>query len=370
MVAPTQTQFRPNYTQPPGEYLREVLEDRGIKIVDFAVRCGRPTKTVSEILSSDTAITPETALQFEFVLGISASLWLSLESQHQLALVKQRRARSLDDDLEWAESFPISEMQEKGYIPKYSAREDGVDVMLGYFGVSSPDAWTGFWNQKVSTARFKQTANQKINNYAVSAWLRKGDVEASNVSCEIYNEAKFRGALMEARSLSIGRWPSYKDTLISLFSNAGVALVFVRDLSKTCLRGAAYWATKDKAVIIVSDRMKNERAFWFALFHEAAHILLHSKKALFLDLEADKGGSVEEKEADETAANMLISREQLDSFFEKYGRRKDYSATVLKSYATEIGISAALLFGRLQFEKVLPYAHRLSSTFHQRMDFD
>ena len=125
---------------------------------------------------------------------------------------------------------------------------------------------------------------------------------------------------------------------------------FVPDLHNLNLRGAAYWVTKDKAVIIVSDRMKLENRFWFALFHEAMHVLLHSKKALFIDY----GGSAneqpsEEREADEAAANTLITAQQLQDFFKRHGKARDsYSESALNEFAKEIGIGPSLLFVRLQ----------------------
>ena len=104
---------------------------------------------------------------------------------------------------------------------------------------------------------------------------------------------------------------------------------FVPDLHNLNLRGGAYWVTKDKAVIIVSDRMKLENRFWFALFHEAMHVLLTQQEGTF---HIDYGGSAneqpsEEREADEAAANTLITAQQLQDFFKPMSRL----ATVTRS---------------------------------------
>ncbi len=76
--------FKPDYAIPPGEILAEMLEARGLKKVEFAERCGRPAKTISGILNGHVAITPETAIQFERVLGAPASLWTNLEGRYRL----------------------------------------------------------------------------------------------------------------------------------------------------------------------------------------------------------------------------------------------------------------------------------------------
>jgi len=69
---------------PPGAYLRDELAERGWTGVEFAEIIGRPAQAVSEILNAKKSITPETALQFEDALGVSAETWLRLESAWQL----------------------------------------------------------------------------------------------------------------------------------------------------------------------------------------------------------------------------------------------------------------------------------------------
>jgi len=73
-------EYNPDFVSPPGETLEELLDDRGISQREFAERTGRPFKTINEIIKGKTAITSETAIQFERVLGVSASFWDSREA--------------------------------------------------------------------------------------------------------------------------------------------------------------------------------------------------------------------------------------------------------------------------------------------------
>ena len=68
-------------TSPPGDTLLEALETRDMTQAELALRTGRPLKTINKIIKGKTAITPETALQFERVLGISAAFWMNREQQ-------------------------------------------------------------------------------------------------------------------------------------------------------------------------------------------------------------------------------------------------------------------------------------------------
>jgi HTH-type transcriptional regulator / antitoxin HigA len=367
------TQFTPDYSQPPGNYLAEILDQRGIRKSDFAIRCGRPAKTISEIISGKTAIIPDTALQFERVLGdVTARLWLALEADYQLHVARERERQGLQCGIDWARRFPVKEMQTKGYIAQTKDPVELVERLLNFFGVSSVSAWESYWEERVTAARFKKSNAGTANKFAVAAWLRRGDAEAAEIDCEPYNEGNFKSALIQIRKLTQYPWPDFRAELISILAHSGVAIAFVPDLHNLNLRGAAYWASKDKAVIIVSDRKKLESRFWFALFHEAMHILLHSKKALFIDYNGNTQSepTAEEREADEGAANLLIPADQLRVFLQRYGRKPDrYSETTIRSFAQEIGIGPSLLLVRLQNEELILWNSRLNKAFTGRVEF-
>ena len=69
-------EYRPDYAVPPGWILEERLEVQGISQAEFARRCGRSPKLISEIISGKASLEPATALQFERVLGVDANVCL------------------------------------------------------------------------------------------------------------------------------------------------------------------------------------------------------------------------------------------------------------------------------------------------------
>ena len=78
---------------PPGEYLAEEIEARGLPRKELARRMGRSLNTINEIILGKKAITAETALQLEEVMPeIPARFWLNLETDYQLtkALINKR----------------------------------------------------------------------------------------------------------------------------------------------------------------------------------------------------------------------------------------------------------------------------------------
>ena len=53
---------------------------------------GRPAQSINEVIKGKRALTPETALDLERVLGIEASLWVRLEGDYRLALARRKLA--------------------------------------------------------------------------------------------------------------------------------------------------------------------------------------------------------------------------------------------------------------------------------------
>jgi HTH-type transcriptional regulator/antitoxin HigA len=89
----TKTKTYPDVAIPPGEYLVEEIEERGMTQKELAKRMGRPLNAINEIIKGKKAITAQTALQLEDVLPeIPARFWLNLETDYQLtkALIEKR----------------------------------------------------------------------------------------------------------------------------------------------------------------------------------------------------------------------------------------------------------------------------------------
>ena len=86
-------QYDPDYVVPPGLVLEERLDVQCMSRAEFARRCGRSPKLISEIISGKAPLEPETALQFEKVLGVDAGIWLGIESRYKLRRARQNEAR-------------------------------------------------------------------------------------------------------------------------------------------------------------------------------------------------------------------------------------------------------------------------------------
>jgi HTH-type transcriptional regulator / antitoxin HigA len=93
----TKAEAYPDVAIPPGEYLAEEIQVRGISQKELARLMGRPLNAINEIINGKKSITAETALPLEEVMPeIPARFWLDLETDYQLtrALIKKNVAKT------------------------------------------------------------------------------------------------------------------------------------------------------------------------------------------------------------------------------------------------------------------------------------
>lgn len=348
MVETKLYKYEPDYAVIPGEILEEALETRNIKKVDLAQRCGLSAKTVSQIINGAAPVSPETALCFQRVLGVSANLWNNLEANYRLFLARQKVRKELGKFTEWAQRFPIKQLVERGLIEHKVDFVETIEQLLDFFGVGSVEAWEAKYHElQVS---FRCSPSFRSSRESVAAWLRIGELYAQKVECKPYNRMRFVQALQDIRTLTPEHPEGFEPKMRQMCDDAGVALVFVSELPNTHLSGATRWITKDKALIMLSLRHKRDDYFWFSFFHEAGHILLGRKRAIFLD-EMNTWPDPEENLANEFASNFLIPEGKYQAFLEK----SIFTLASATSFAQQLGIAPGIIVGRLQHEKVIPW---------------
>jgi HTH-type transcriptional regulator / antitoxin HigA len=331
--------FAPDLAVPPGETLREVLAELHLSQADLANRGGISTKHINQIIQGLSPITYETALVLERVTGMPAAVWNRLEATYQETQLRNRQAELTDDDNAWLDSLPVKPLVRAGYLPATTSRGSLYQAALAFFGIADVSAWNRVWRKPV--ASFKRTRAFASHPGSVAAWLRIGEIEAREIPAQPFSKDGFRAALRQARALTRKR--EFLGELQSLCAAVGVVVIYVPEVDRCRISGATWWATPSRAVIQLSDRYKSDDQFWFAFFHEAAHVLLHSKKQTYID-DGSEDDTTEE-EANHFAVHTLISqRDQL---------RLDTLNSIadVKAFAAEIGVSDGIVVGRLHHLK-------------------
>lgn len=340
---PTKYAFAPDYAVAPGETLRELLEAKGISQADLACRTGLTEKTISQIINSAGPISYETADKLELALGAPARFWNNRELAYREAIVRQEQTIVLESATAWLKGIPVKVLIQRELVNAKAAGADLVREALKFFGVSSVDAWHTSWGEPC--VQFRGGVAQQRKPGFVAAWLRMGEIQAESVEVRPYDAAAFKRALSEVRKLTTSSPATWSTEIGKFCAQAGVAAVFTKEIEGAGVSGAARWITKDKALIQLSLRYKTDDQLWFTFFHEAAHILLHGKKQVFVEF-GPRDDTKEEHEANAFARDWLIP----PSHAVRLGTLR--SRQQICAFATAIGVSPGVVVGRLQHDKL------------------
>ena len=198
---------------------------------------------------------------------------------------------------------------------------------------------------------FRRSRADQSDIGAISAWLRMGERLAEREQATRYDRQRFLAAIPEMRALTTLPPESFEPALRRLFADCGVTFVLVPAIPGAHVSGVARWLNANRPMVQLSLYGKSNDRFWFTLFHEAAHLLLHAqeKKAVFLD-DPDHADmdSAQESEANAWAADVLIPavhREALAALKTKESAR---------AFATQIGIHPGIVAGRLHHDRIIP----------------
>ena len=353
MVSASENQYMPDTVSPPGETLRETIGAFGMSQANLAERTGRSKKMINEIIKGKAPITPRMSLELERVLGVPASFWNNRERHYRETRARIEEKNRLREHVEWLKSIPLKDMVKLGWISGFKEKVLQLQEVLSFFGIASPDQWPTITDRLGRQAAFRKTAAFAVDNSALTAWLRKGEVEAKKVQCSPYNEKKFRSCLAAIRELTVKPPDVFQERLANLCADCGVAVIFVPELPKTRVSGATRWVTANKALIQLSLRYKSNDHLWFSFFHEAGHILKHGKKAIFL--EGTALGLDEDKEdaANRFASDFLVPRQD----YARFVKDGSFSNIRIRRFAAQLGVAPGIVVGRLQHDKHLPMTH-------------
>jgi len=343
----TATPFLPDWASPPGDTLADLLDERSMTQTELAERLGVSLKHVNRVIKGAASVSAEFALGLEKVLGASAAFWMTREAHFQADKARYEQRQEFGAAVSWAKAFPIAELRKRGLLPRGSDGSELVEQLLGFLGIAHPAQW------KDPQVAYRKSQKFESDAFALSTWLREGELEAAEVECAPYDEDRFLDVLQETRSLTRlppeEWWPALQERCAS----AGVAVVVVDTYTGARANGATRWLSPDKALIQLSLRYSWEDIFWFSFFHEAGHVVLHRKKDLFVevapkDRATDPESQQLEQEADRFAVRTLIPP--------AYDRRlRSLGVNEVPDFAQSLDIAPAIVVGRMHHEQLLPY---------------
>lgn len=349
------TRFAPDWASPPGDTIADLLEERSWSQQELAQRLDYSEKHVSQLINGKVPLTEEAAARLASVLGAPVGFWLKREAQYRERLAELAAKQRCAGWVGWLDELPVADLMKHGWITKRRndarSRPAIVEDCLTYFRVASPDGWRGQYGGLQH--QFRRSRPEQCDLGAIAAWLRRGEMAAEQHVGPQYDEAAFRSALVEMRALTVLSPEQFEPRLQALFRQSGVIFELVPAIPRAYVSGVARWLDAEHPLIQLSAVGSFNDRFWFTLFHEAAHILLHgknrkSRESVFLDDPTRPAtANAQESEANAWAGDWLIPpRYKWDLV-----QLKDKSA--VRDFARQLGIHPGIVVGRLQHDGIV-----------------
>lgn len=343
---------------PPGEFIKEELEERRWTQSDLAEILGVYPSVVNEIIMGKRSITPETAKGLGDAFGTGAQFWMNLDSAYQLSKVKtgddsvRRRSKLY-------EKFPVKDILKRQWIEP----SENIDVLekgfLNFFGITSLE----------EKPFFAHAARKSISNLSAYesvtpaqwAWLCRARQLAYAVSVDRFSDSAFVNALQQLRLLLPNAEEIRK--VPRILASAGIRFLVIEHLAGTKIDGVCFWLDDSSPVVALSLRYDRIDWFWHTLMHELNHVEnREGKDTPVVDTEL-VGDQVtvfnekpeNEKRADRFACEFLIPKSELDSFIARM--KPLYPKQRIELFARRINVHPGIVVGQLQFRKEISYKH-------------
>jgi len=339
--------FCPNWKSPPGDTIIEMLDERELSVEAFSQLINETTSFASRLVAGTEPITHELAMKLSNVLGASTDFWLARDYDF-------RDATELDIQLKTSadlyNSLPIADMKKFGWISGARSREEVVQQCLEFFGVSTIPQWVGQYGQKALGPAYRKSSTFTDNEFATIAWLRQAEKVSECKVVNEWNSEDLKKQIPALRKLSWFKDPQlFLTKLEQILATAGVKFAVIKAPKGCTASGATRFLKDGTPLIQVSFRYLSDDQFWFTVFHEIAHLLLHAEHLPFYEI---KGMEIDhfENEANEFASSIIIP----PYFYEEFLDIKSSSKAVMK-FAKKCGIAPGLIVGQMQYNNMINF---------------
>lgn len=273
------------------------------------------------------------------LLKISEILKISINADVQ---IKEVVAPEIYD----LKKYPFKQMFQRKWFSDFNgtlneASKNSAELIAGLYRNA------GILNNQYAFNKMSVRSGSVINEFALNAWYARILNKAREQELStFFNKSDITESWIKGLvSLSLNE--NGPKEAVEHLKNIGIRIVIESQLEGTHLDGAALLMDSIYPVIAMTLRYDRIDNFWFVLFHELAHLLLHLNAdldAIFDDLDLNITGI--EEEADKYALNSLIP----DTIWKKSLVRFSPSTETIKNQAKVLKIHPGLIAGRIRRE--------------------
>lgn len=354
-------EFQPNWIYPPSKIVENFII---LNKVDISSLHPEIQRILNDLVNKNIAIDAHISKILEETIGGTVQFWLNI--QNQFTLNTLRIENSLVDNNFNDYKDLIAELKNTDWIPNSNYNYLDQVHLKSFFGISEFSILTKkYIIQHNLRIKFKNIGKYSSSELNIATLVRKAELEAKKqLITKQWDQTLFLEKLQEIKKLSrVKKFNDFKFDLQNICNQCGVAFIVLDTLNKSPIRGISKFINNHTGLIIITTKYNRDDIFWQTFFHEAGHLVLHSKEMVFTD-QGDPTEKVTSEELETQADNFMLSKilspytnEDVIGMFNK---RLMYSDKVkswknINEIAKQINISPSLLAGILKLEGIIPY---------------
>lgn len=345
-------QYTPDIVFHPATTLNEKLEEMGMSKKEFALRTGKPEKTILAVLKEESSLTPEMAILFENVTQIPAKFWINKQARYNEYIARKKHQQAIAEAADWAKEFPYAQMAKYNWVNATRDEAQKTSNLLNYFGVASHSAWEKLYVETELKVAAYTSLKQTHQPHAIAAWLRQGELQSKQINAPAFDVKTLKNNIPAMRQLMVLHPANFFEQLQKLCLQAGVILLFTPKLPKVPLSGSTRWLNNTPLIQLTARYKKND-SFWFTFFHELGHIILHGKKYISLEnVDFAAADPEKEEEAHQFAIGHTFTKDQEIEVLQK----SPVSELDIVKFAEKFNTHPAMIIGRLQHNGYIPFS--------------
>jgi HTH-type transcriptional regulator/antitoxin HigA len=339
-----------NWFSKPGDSVRAIMQRRGISAFDLAQHFDDGIESVRSLFDGSLHIDETTASTLSSVLGATVKFWLKRQQNFDIAV---ERALELAIETNQADILLRLPAPGRRVGGRLSQERRAVELRkrLIFYNVPNAESWTSRYGRIVGETDYRATQTFAAQEDSTLLWLRRGELEADMINTRPWSPDNLRDRIPDIRKLTLIRRPElFIPKLRQLCAEVGIALAVVKAPKGCRASGAVRMVDPDKAMLLLSFRYKRDDQFWFTVFHEIGHLILHNAST-FID-----GDSVPENEVREEEANMFAAQCIIPPLREAELERIPPRKKDIIRFSISLGISPGLTVGQMQHRGMIEHS--------------
>jgi HTH-type transcriptional regulator/antitoxin HigA len=333
---------------PPSETILRRISDLKIDLNKFRKILNLTIDEFGKLIHDQLKINDKLAYQFSKILGGSEVFW-------------SNRYRNYIEDIIESNKQVYSEYKETLDELCVSRKTDINNLLIDFQYSSFEHLIVDYFeNPLILYSKTQRFEPSPIN---IANWIRDCEKEAE----ELIYEGKVSAFSPESLNNEIPNIISYSkvnkvknilDKIQEICFENGVVVLFKSSEVGYGVSGFTKRLLKDYRLIVITDRYKNNAAFWFTFLHELSHCILHSLKFPLIHYSDDefqlaslKTDNIYEEEEANNFVESLLFPENI-----KHLIRQCNSYNDILTLAVKYDISASLIVAQIHREKLAPYS--------------